>query len=247
MKVAILGSGFSGIFSALACIHRGVSFDIYSDNLNKPRAIGFQYLHDKCNLDLVDHELDEFIIGEGNDYSYKIYGNNYSSIVDVVGKKTIYSLDEAANKVWSLICSNITYFKISGYNSIKEIINSYDYVISSVPLYFIAGDKYEHRDIFCYTKLVSLYFNYVIYNGISTDSITRVGCVFHNIFMESLLALPNMDGFSCHVLKKVITKEVKPNIADNILLIGRYGSWNKKYLIHNSYYETLRIIDEKRV
>ncbi len=251
--IIILGSGISGLMAALACADTGNDFVILTDSDIKPKAKGFQYLHDSCGLNLKKYDLKEQIIPYYEDeafrkmiYSSKVYGNLYTpnsmdKVIYQTSNSLIYSMDEAVDILWERFYYKININYVNGLKGIEIISRTCDKVISTIPMYHLIEDVQYSEAWLLTTKVPDNQINYVVYDLNVSSPIYRFGTMFGNLFFESHAHM-DIIGMQPIALKKVITYEKLPEIK-NVIFAGRYGRWDKSILSHDVYYNIKGILN----
>ena len=248
--VAILGSGISGLFATWACIDLGIyNVDIITNNNNVPKAIGFQILHNPCNLEIRGYPLREEIEGEvypidicDKLYSLKVYGmeditNSLTVFPDNMTRTSLVcNMDEAINLIQKKISERKITTSIHDveFNDLIELSCKYKNVFCTIPLpEFTSGCIYKEAYIKSYkTKEKG---NHVFYNVDLINPIYRRGCIFGNYFIESTSKLFED---SIKIKKVVEIDHIKINtqlLPSNIHFIGRYAEWNKNVMAHDVF------------
>jgi len=251
MKIAIFGSGVSGLFAYWACEQRGFEdkeITFYSNKIEKPFALGFQYLHEKCGLDLKNYLLREEILQKTFPlkisslmYSLKVYGNinTYNSVSKLLTRtiatsNNIYNLNDAIEILWNkykdkIIVSN----QIKDIRNLIEVRNDFDIIFSTIPLNLLFPAEYfEYSTSYVMSCPIDNPTNCVYYDVSLGSSVFRLGVLFNNFFVESTEKLRYGDFVP---IKKVVTFTGDMKLPENINLIGRYGAWDKAILAHNVY------------
>jgi hypothetical protein len=255
MKVIILGSGISGLFAAWACEQSGVNrnfIEIFSNDVKKPKAFGFQYLHDPCGIELGSHVLNEEILQKhvpidacSSLYSLKLYGsmNVYNSVTKLSSHSAtsvIWNMNEAIDFLWNRYFHRINDMTIHDANELIELSKKYDLVFSTIPLDKLYHNlSFQYRQSYVIVLSTSNSKNSVFYNVSPESHIYRSGTIFGEFFIESNVRLTYCE--SSIEVKKVITKTSGINLPNNVHLIGRYGSWDKSVMAHDVY-DTVRSV-----
>jgi hypothetical protein len=253
--ITILGCGISGLLAAKACEDSGKDFQIMSTSIVKPRAIGFQYLHDNCGLDIPKHNLTEQIVPFYTSeeirkylYSNKVYGNinvpcSMDKVTGEISCKIIYSLDDAISMLWNKYSSKITTAYVNGIEDLQNLSSKCDKLICTVPMnQLVEGLKYMLGWV-NYSEINNFGAeNYVCYDLNIGSPVYRFGIMFSKLFFESRESL-SITGMQQMSIKKVISccNEDVPKIK-NVLFAGRYGRWNKSVLSHNVYYSVKEFV-----
>jgi hypothetical protein len=243
MKIAILGSGISGLLAASGCIDSGVNdITIYSKSLSKPQAFGFQYLHDPCNLPLESEFLYKTVVPSNvpltlysDLYSIKVYGtpgvpNSMDSFDLKDLSEKIWDMNKAIDILWGKFSSKINYLSIQSIDEVKGLSDQYDLVFSSVPLSLFKECKYTYSYVSSFKVKPAV--SYVVYDVSPGSQVYRYGRVFGQFFVESTSMVSDN---SVKVVKVIEADNTKIDFPDNVLPIGRYSTWWKGMLAHDAY------------
>ena len=250
MKVAILGCGMSGLMAAWACHRRNVRFEIFADRSLFPKSYGFAFLHSNCDMPLKVCQLKQMIVPPEVEiteaskfYSLLVYGTekleNSLTAAALHPDLTIWNIDEAAAFLFSQFAKQIQIKKLENLDGVIKFSESYDLIFSTIPLDVLDKQgNYSYVQSFLTVQPSNDVRNIVFYNGgISlADGVYRWGTLFGTYFEEG----KKKTDIS---VKKVITAENLPSVPENVILCGRYGSWNKRVLLHDVYSLALEKLD----
>lgn len=252
MKVAIYGSGVSGLIASWACEKAGLEkVDLFSDAINKPGALGLNYLHRPCGIDGVRQGLLSQTIVQRDIpidvcsklYSLKLYGD--ANVSNSVGKmpvysteKTIWNMEDAIDFLWNKYHQRILVSRIKDLDDLCARSYSYDIVFSSIPLDKLCIGSFESTESFVAVFPTNSSNNEVFFDVNVESSICRYGTIWNRFFVESTKKL----FVESHKMTKVIGYNGKIDLPKNVFLVGRYGSWDKEVLAHNVYESVLDII-----
>lgn len=263
MKVAILGAGISAILSRWACIEHGIVPDMYAKEIPSMKGGGVKFIHSDCNISgcLYSEVINCFKTNEG----YK----KYEEINDIDSELDKYRIKISGEKVedhmklkysepavlWRSIESS-TYFdpdevKIAEFNrkDILDMEKHYDLIISTIPLFIVfpeLKDKCTIRYGYvkeekpeCFNENQFDFLNLCIYNN-TDDEWYRASKVFGYWQTEYVNEVENSN--------KIVKVKDGPKIEqlqDNgkLFLTGRYGTWNKSALAHDSYKEVTKLLN----
>lgn len=241
MKIAVLGSGLSGLLAGKALKnlgHNDITF--LSKDTEKPEPKGFIILHDNCDMDLEKCHFP--VIQEGSEkvYSKKLgYGDKITSSWKKGTKKywmVGYNPYQAIHILHNEFKDRIFKTTVTR-NNIGEIKKDYDKIISTIPPSCTMDVELEYKTIwveelestprYCFDKPC------VIYNGNDGHKMTRetIG-LWGRYFNEYYRPVKGAE-----MVKKV--KGYHQPKEEGIHFTGRYGKWNKNVLAHQVYYEIL--------
>ena len=244
-RVAIAGSGISGLMAAWACEKSGMWIDgiIYSNSLIKPIVSGFQYLHEECELPLSHSSvLYESIVSNNYPfdicadlYSHKVYGkfgihNSISKLEKSNSEKRIWNLQEANDFLWLKYKDNIKERNFVEFEDLQQLGLEFDLVISTIPM-DVFFPQCESVDAYVMVKRTEEKSNKVFYDISPENSIYRYGHVFGDFFIESKDKIFE----NSRKVKKVIPSTYACDIPENMLITGRYGEWNKSVLANDVF------------
>ncbi len=255
-KIAILGSGASGLLAAWVCLEFGKDFDIFSSDMNKPKISGFVYLHNNCNIPFIrnasmwqiflPYHISDSILEKM--YSNKVYRdkNTLSSILQQKNQKwlvNIWNMQDVVDVIWEAVKSKIKLRIIHNIAEINDIADSNNYkcVISTIPLNKIDdSQEYEYTTSYIQTYPSDYNINFCIYDAAQNIDWYRMGSIFGSGFKEYAGKVDDAKP-----LIKVITAKKLPKVSDNVLLTGRYGKWDKSVLIDKVYGDVKEFLEGK--
>jgi len=245
MRVAILGSGAAGLLSAQALTDLGIDHDIYDKHMpTMSKVKGLHYLHDNCGLPLDWVTVHNYVLGvkEGElphmQYSNKLGIPENNSLVDLPAFNTGYDFRQAMEILIGNHADKVRLLDITQ-EVVVYLLEDYDYIISTVPLNIVYPEadckmlqqrvkKGRPEGI---DKLIGLNTNQVIYNIDEQVDWYRYSNILGNEWTEVI------HGGDFTIPKIIDANFYCPD--DRILLQGRYGKWDRKFLAHHSYYETI--------
>ncbi|MEK7087527.1 MAG: hypothetical protein AAB958_02390 [Patescibacteria group bacterium] len=257
MKIAILGSGPSGMFAAHASSQCGAYIDIFDADPDKTRrSSGVYYLHDSCDLLLDEIKIKQSVLGTRLmtpeeikvSYGMKVYGKLIEkvSILDAIKTKEVvgYNSSQAIERLWDLYGKQVQLKKIESLRQVLEEFSKYDLIISTIPVYVL------YPDLVCEGIETSIKVgkspekeSFIFYNVNRHCKWYRCSAMFGTFIQEYGFGLTskNLEGYEYKKVIKVIGDGYKsPN--KNIFLVGRYGAWDKSCLTHNVYHRTLEYL-----
>jgi len=246
MRVAILGAGAAGLLSAQALTDLGIEHDLFDKELPSiSKAKGLHYLHDNCGLPLRWITVHNYVLGvnEGEkpheQYSRKLGTPLNNSLVDLPAFNAGYDFKQAIELLVERHLDKVSVLEVTK-ETVPTLLEEYDYVINTVPLPIIfpqAVCKKVDRKVMKgrpegIDKLVGLNPNQVIYNIDEQVNWYRYSNVLGNEWTEVV------EGGDFTISKIITTDFQSPD--ERIILQGRYGKWDRKFLAHHAYYETIR-------
>ena len=246
MRVAILGAGAAGLLSAQALTDLGIEHDLFDKELPSiSKAKGLHYLHDNCGLPLRWITVHNYVLGvnEGEkpheQYSRKLGTPLNNSLVDLPAFNAGYDFKQAIELLVERHLDKVSVLEVTK-ETVPILLEEYDYVINTVPLPIIfpqAVCKKVDRKVMKgrpegIDKLVGLNPNQVIYNIDEQVNWYRYSNVLGNEWTEVV------EGGDFTISKIITTDFRSPD--ERIILQGRYGKWDRKFLAHHAYHETIR-------
>ena len=248
MRIAILGAGAAGLLSAQALTDLGIEHDMFDREIpTVSKAKGLHYLHDNCGLPLRWITVHNYVLGvnEGElphiQYSRKLGTPKNNSLVGLPAFNTGYDFRQAFDILIDRHAHKVEKLEVSR-PFVKYILDrgDYDYVISTIPLPILFPEakceKVERKVMRGrpegIDQLIGLNPNQVIYNIDEQVNWYRYSNVLGNEWTEVI------EGGDFTIPKIITTDFQSPD--ERIILQGRYGKWDRKFLAHHAYYETIR-------
>lgn len=245
MRVAILGAGMAGMLAAKALQESGISCLLFDKNPQQGASnnVGVHYLHDPCGLELEPKIIRNYLIGceDGclphEQYSEKLGTPLNNSLVDLPSYQVAYSFQEAHRLLRKRFEDKVIKLDIKP-STLFRLMKDCDKVISTIPLPILfdgaeclsvgarvaRGKPYNLPDLPGHNK--------VVYNIDLEDNWYRYSNVFGVEWTEV------KEGGEFFIKKIVSTDFVSP--FEDLELLGRWGAWDRKFLAHDAYYETIR-------
>lgn len=272
VKVLILGCGPAGLLAAHAASYAaefGAQVAIASTK-KKSELFGCQYLHGPIpNLDLRTTTVDYQLVGTADDYAAKVYGNRLMagtvSPVSLTGSHPAWDLRQAYDRLWERWESYIMDVTLSPAD-IEPFLHFQrpDVVINSLPLPVLCQRPEEHafRAEECWamgdapalgqTVPVPCPEDTVVCNGDPDTGWYRVSHIFGHKTAEwpGLRPRPPFEGV-VRFKKPLATTCTCWHLSEgeqkqDILRVGRYGTWTKGVLSHEAFNTALHFL-KKRV
>lgn len=251
-KVAILGSGPTGLLAAATAVEAGYEVKIYSQKV-KSKLYGAQYLHAEPPMVYADRfEVDYQLWGKAEDYRQKVYSGGSPAEVSperFSHPHTGWDIRGAYDRLWDVFEDHIVDFRVITFDQANTFIRfpRFDYVFSSLPrtVWSAGGEKYTYQNVLAKGSAkddpmsLNLPDNTVICNGNLEPAWYRAS----HIAGYSTLEWPDKNslGQSMKIPLPGVVKVKKPlsyspsdhriNHSDTELIhIGRYGEWKKGVL-----------------
>lgn len=259
MKVAVLGSGPSGMFAAHAAVQSGVDevviFDRQPDIARK--TSGVFYIHDSCDLLLEGHTINQCVLGAlgqseqtvARKYGIKVYGKPIEkvSIVDVLKNRSTYGYNsqQAMDRLWDLYKDNIEIQSFENYDEIADLLTKgFDKVISTIPApNLFPGLIFNFEKAWMRVGKAPINESFIFYSVSPVHKWYRASALFGTFVQEFPWSIPKKekDGYQIFDIMKVIDIDNGGQLPEHpdILFAGRFGAWAKKELTHDVYYKTL--------
>ncbi len=260
MNIAILGAGPSGMMAAHAASQCGANVNIFDSNPDQSRRnSGVYYLHSDCDLLLDSITIKQGLLGAHlmnfdemkEAYGQKVYGQQVlnTSVLDPILNPVItgYNAGQAIDRLWDMYGFQVQKQHIDDIQDIWPLLKEFDSVISTIPAYVLYPDfdKYEFVETSIKVGKAPEDEAFIFYNVNEYCDWYRCSALFGIFIQEFGLGKKAPDdgqefGTNKYItVKKVIGTGVVSNM-EGLLLTGRYGAWNKKFLTHDVYYDVLK-------
>lgn len=256
MRIAILGSGPSGLFAAHAAVQSGIDdlviFDRQPDIARK--TSGVFYIHDSCDLLLERHIINQGVLGAvgqsentiAEKYGRKVYGKPIAkvSIIDALNRKSIYGYNskQAMDRLWDLYKDNIEIRSFENYDEVHNLLREgFDKVISTIPAPSLFPKlTFNFEKAWMRVGTAPLSESFIFYSISSVHKWYRASALFGAFVQEFPERIPKKEkeGYQIFDITKVINGDRLPQHPD-ILFAGRFGAWDKTQLTHTVYFKTL--------
>jgi hypothetical protein len=233
--------------AAWACYNKGYDVTIISDTKSKPLVSGMTYLHKPCDIPgSISRVLQEAVLQENvpldicaMSYSFKVYGcvnipNSINKLSKPISQKLIWDMSYAVDYLWQIFQDKITIFTID-VNDIFSLSEKYDLVYCTIPRN-IYDDSCKYSTSYLFYSKVKTNDNLVFYDISPSSPVYRFGVIYNQYFIES-----NSKISSTQIsMDKVIScDKLHLKFPDNVVLVGRYGEWDKSVLVSDVYEKVL--------
>jgi hypothetical protein len=253
--IAILGCGPTGLAAAEAAVSLGHYVVIMSSSNSPSQIYGCQYLHAPVpGYEWVDHtRVGYWLVGTPEQYRLKVYGSNWNGKVspeDFVGEHDAWDIRATYTAMWKRLheIKKVRFVKIPAITSgaVSDIYRfGPEKIISTIPARALCYRK-EHE--FVYHTIYAVGStnqgleaeDTIICDGTEAHAWYRNACVFGYRTTEWSLPQPNGET-TARVIKPLTTN---CNCHAHIYRIGRYGKWLKSYLVHKTYPDVMRILND---
>lgn len=185
-QVAVIGSGPSALFAALAVEHAGHEPIIFAKGEKSP-MFGAMYLHEAipgiCNPSMPDYMIDIIKSGSREGYAYNVYGESSAACSwDSIpaGLTPAWDLSTAYDRVWNRYKIMIKHREVTRL-SLGPIVHNFPLVLNSAPapLFCAAEHNFLAQDIWVIhgPSLAKrrVFDDIMYYNGVPWDGSFDVG------------------------------------------------------------------------
>jgi HI0933-like protein len=247
-SVAVLGAGAAGLMAAHAAVEEGARVSIFDIN-NRPKALpGAQFLHEAIpGLPCGDPLLLRIDgRGDASGYAQKVYGHPMapSSFDQYVGR-TIegFRLHTAYLELFERYGWMISEVRVEA-SMLVDLLNAFDLVVSTIPRNVLCVNPdhtFQHATVVITGVAKQTENNVIVYNGDPEDAWYRTSTIDGRTHTEypGRTSLLMSDERGIMVRKPTTTDCICWKNQDNLILTGRYGSWNKSKLAHHAFRDTL--------
>lgn len=256
MRVAVLGSGPSGLMAAHVCAEAGHEVTIFSKTREPSPLNGAQYLHVPIP-GLTNDQPDGLVrfhkVGTAEGYAKKVYGDPFAPTSWALfpeGDRPMWSTANVYEKLhrdWYEKINTVT-IDDKWLDYLEERRDMFAFVISAIPCPVICKNP-EHQFPYATVTFESHDYrdanmgeHYIYYSGSETDLWYRsshVGGLGWYEYGDGQAPGSFKDG-----TERVFWRGRKPldtdcNCRPRILRVGRFGEWKKGILLHNAFFKTL--------
>jgi len=253
-RVTILGCGPAGLAAAAAVVSSGQEAVIVSNTREPSRQYGCQYLHAPIpGYENAPHaRVGYWLIGTAEEYRQKVYGDKWQGKVspeDFIGEHDAWDIRWTYREMWSrLIDGGLAWIHVDEPIADGRIPPCvYDLrserIISTIPAPALCWKKeheFRYHAIFANgsTTESPRTDNMIICDGTDQNAWYRISNVFGYKTTEWAKAPIGTRG-GVMVPKPLVTDcDCHPEIHR----VGRYGKWQKSYLVHEVYPEVMELV-----
>lgn len=268
VKVVILGGGPSSVFAWYGA-RQVYSYDEVQIWANEPEVAyppGAFWLHDipPCNLNFQSEDMYVRLMGSGEGYSRKQWGEVYPTSADQYKQEVkvrAWNPQVVLPILWKACNVRTTARKFTSID-IMDIAAKYDHVIQTFPTDPLSIDLMrKNRYPTYYSQLKDLKRNTCVYQGRAdipwvrlTMAFGWVSLEFPSSFTDTESILENCDGDWGGGGKVVTTADLHPTQKPviqtvygpkrNVLLTGRWATLDRKALSHHSYDQVKKFLED---
>lgn len=262
-RVMVAGAGPAGLMAMWACLNFGyetILVDIKPvEDAKPPINAGVFILHAPCDLPLRKKKVQVYAGGAHDDvlrqaYSSKVYGQsdiNVSIPAARYSKMIAWDGAQAIDLLWDIAQTSGSYVQIvpdsiKNYADITGMAESAGCVgaICTIPMNKLVKRNCLSQTVYVKESTAPADEAYIMYNANQQVEWYRCSAVFGRFSIEAVTA-PSPDWTPVHKVIGFQDKETAP-VRNNssLLLTGRQGAWDKKLLVHDSYYQSVRWLQE---
>jgi hypothetical protein len=251
MRIAIVGSGPSGMLAAHGASNCGHYVDIFDRDPDQSRRnSGVFFLHEDCDLALEPLTIRQVVLGNygmtsdqmAQAYGQKVYGQlgiQKLSIMTAMRKPVItgFSSGPAIQRLWDLYGNQVQVQSFSKLIELDDLLKEYDKIISTIPAYiWFPSFTFNNREVFIRHSEAPKHENFVFYTVNHHTPWYRCSAIDGTFTMEYDYGVETEEksGYGLRKVTKVIGKAELPEIP-NVLFTGRFGCWDKSFLSHRVY------------
>ena len=257
LRVAVLGSGPSGLLAAHAARLHGLSLDVLSVK-SKSKTGGAMYLHSP--IPYLSPKRPEGIVryrmmGDAATYARKVYGTEDAESITSFNKfkdgeeHEAWNLITAYDLLWRAWEPSIIDVKLSP-AIVDEIVRDYHIVLSTIPANITCYNRGIHefpkQGVWVAPDNVSELKNeQIVYNGTDEGSWYRQSNLWGWRGTEWGVGVPKppLQGV-VSVNKPIRTNCDCYSNQEGFMRLGRYGKWDKNVLTHHSFQEAYNYLAE---
>lgn len=257
-KVLILGAGASAAYCYRACRDNGIRPHVMADSISFNPAGAF-FLHwIPPSIQLAPISITYLRVGTEEVYWRKQWQLDYvpnSTSFPVADEQTVLGWD--GRKGIEAMFDGVSIDKIGKLSDsdVRDISRHFDIVFQTFPTQKSLSKQPPMADIYiarCTDTNASLpdwlnkYNNFILYNGEPYPVWVRLTRISGSISYEYSHEAPQLleDDFKIIRYKEPVpgTEPWDEPPTKNVKLIGRLARWDRKYLSHHAYYDTVRAL-----
>jgi len=255
VDVVILGCGPSGLAAATAVVRSGLTVMLVSNTDRRSRQYGCQYLHAPVpGYEQVPHTVVNYTLrGTPEQYRYKVYGDGWMGKVspeDFVGEHEAWDIRMTYSAMWMHLheTPGQVQFLIAPTISDGELPTEVrranpSVMISTIPAPALCSDRrhiFRHHVIYATGSMTqeNSVDDTIVCDGTDEHTWYRSACVFG--YRTTEWSQRPSNGESLAAVAKPLSTDC--TCHPEISRIGRYGKWEKSYLVHKAYPEVMEIL-----
>lgn len=257
MRVAVLGSGPSGLLAAHAVAMHGIQPDILSVK-RKSRTGGAMYLHQpipEVSPEQPEGYVRYRMMGDAATYARKVYGSEEAESIASFNKfrdgseLPAWNLITAYDRLWEAWEPYVIDLKLSA-AILDQLMPEYRLILSTVPadrLCYNPGlHEFPKQSIWAAPESIgNVPEGEIVYNGTEEGSWYRQSHLWEDRMTEwgAGVAKPPLEGV-ISVSKPVSTNCDCWTDRSSFVRLGRYGKWDKNVLTHHAFADAMGFMEE---
>jgi hypothetical protein len=254
-SVAILGGGPVAAFTARACLDNGIAPEVFTKEVStgSSGAFWFYGVPEAVSREVQYTEVIVRYLGQADVYAKKVYGRAVPCSFPDFNGRSIRAYDPKL--VLPLLWKGIPGVKFvpmtfESDGGIESVASGYDLVFQTFPTFAALATEPRRKmfKVLEWPGTAGSGENYVLYNGLTSrvpmEDWYRHSVLFGNTYLECSAAYRDPSG-----AKATIQFKLDPSSfpwyaapAKNIVLIGRYATWQKNMLAHEAYQQAFSVI-----
>lgn len=248
MKVAILGTGPSAAYVHQACKDLDVESKVYSNLPPRTALGGIFYLHEiPMSIRAEAQPIELYGLGIKELYQKREWGckplEKWHCSFPESGEDVLGYDPQIISEFWE----NVDFKPVLSLTTldIGHLAKEYNWVFQTFPEtdHRIKYQKQWLRQYRVRTFYRPGEHNFIVYNGTTSNSWLRAGSLFGWVTEEAPM---EVEPQPMEIIKSRITPGARPQkstIAKNVILTGRFATWNKKELASDSYSRASGIVN----
>lgn len=254
-KVVILGCGPAGMLAAHAATRAGHEPIIVSKVKQQSVISGAQFIHERIPGVLTNPSWCSITkLGSQRVYARKIYGTGNAECSWDRYPKTpikIWPMNKVYDQLWSRYSQFIQVLEINN-STIRNLLEDAQLMVSTIPLPAIVKNKadYHFKSKQAWVAMQDHVAdrhgdNFIVWNGNNETAYYRSSRLFGHASWEfgfrPFVENPS-PGHTVHKIIKPLGYQgdvhVQERFGANLILAGRFGTWSKKTLAHEAFFDT---------